>query len=147
MFLGEGFGVGFRWVAGVVFLWRIRRGRGVERMGGWGRDWQRNRQVNAQDPLAIYPLVSPLCLGFPQNFRLAGVFFCFFRGKSGSSHLGLCSRLGRSHFKCFRWTWPQETLGENHCLFCPCESAPYKSVKEGFRVKTIPFPFTPERVL
>ena len=45
-----GFGVGFRKMVGEVFLWKIReKGKGWGgRVGGWGRDQQRNRQVNAQ---------------------------------------------------------------------------------------------------
>ena len=42
MSLGERFGVGFRWVVGVVFLWR-EKGKGG---GEWGGDMQRNWQVN-----------------------------------------------------------------------------------------------------
>ena len=40
MSLGEGFRFGFRGVAGVVFLWKIRqKGKGVGRVGGvgWGQ--------------------------------------------------------------------------------------------------------------
>ena len=48
MSLGEGFWFGFRGVAGVVFLWKMReKGEGVGRVGGWGGDRQRNRQVSA----------------------------------------------------------------------------------------------------
>ena len=50
MSLGEGFGVGLRGVeGGAVFLWKAReKGKGVGRVGRWGGDRQRNRQVNAQ---------------------------------------------------------------------------------------------------
>ena len=49
--LGEGFGVTFRGVVGGGFPVENlteKRGMGVERVGGWGGDRQRNRQVNAQ---------------------------------------------------------------------------------------------------
>ena len=48
MSLGEGFEVGFRGVVGGVFLVKTKeRGRGWEGGGGWVRDRQRYRQVNA----------------------------------------------------------------------------------------------------
>ena len=60
MFLGEGFGIGFR---GVLLLW----GKGVGRGGGGGGDRQRNWQVNAQAlsklpfsnlPFSFSPIIS-----------------------------------------------------------------------------------------
>ena len=45
VFLGEGFGVGFRGVVGAVFLWKMReKGKGVGRVGRYTREigtmWQ-----------------------------------------------------------------------------------------------------------
>ena len=49
MSLGEGFGVGFRWVlGGGVPVANKRKGEGGGEGGGWDRNRQRNRQVNAQ---------------------------------------------------------------------------------------------------
>ena len=80
MSLAEGFGVGFRGVAGVVFLRKKReKGGGVGRVGGGDR--QRNRQVNAQAssklPFSDLPLKKCLkilgeaCLLTVQVFFLA----------------------------------------------------------------------------
>ena len=75
----EGFGVGFRWVVGVGFLWKIkeRRGRVWE---GWGVGWgpakdsaSQCARVSQNYPIANYPLVSPrsqLASG-PERKRLA----------------------------------------------------------------------------
>ena len=46
MSLGEGFGVGFRSVVGDGFPME-NNGKGGGEGGGWGRDRQRNWQVNA----------------------------------------------------------------------------------------------------
>ena len=43
MSLGEGFGVGSGGMVGGGL-----KGKGVGRVGGWGRDRQRDRQVNVQ---------------------------------------------------------------------------------------------------
>ena len=49
MSLGEGFGVGFSWVAGGGFpMENEGKGEGGGEGAGWGRDRQRNRQVAAQ---------------------------------------------------------------------------------------------------
>ena len=45
---GRGLGSVSRGRGGVVPLWKIKeKGKGVGRVGGWGGDRQRNRQVNA----------------------------------------------------------------------------------------------------
>ena len=49
VFLGEGFGVRFRWVVGGGFpVENKERAKGGGEGGAWGGDRQRNRQVNAQ---------------------------------------------------------------------------------------------------
>ena len=62
----EGFGVGFREVVGVVFLWKNKgKGKGVRRGGGVGVGTGKGtgksmRKLCRNYPLAIYPLVFPL---------------------------------------------------------------------------------------
>ena len=69
MSLGEGFGVGFRWVMGGGFALENKgKGEGGGEGGGWGRDRQRNRQVNAQALLKL-PF-SKLPFGFSPRIEL-----------------------------------------------------------------------------
>ena len=64
MSLGEGFGVGFRGVGGVVFLWKMwEKGKGVGRVGTGKGTGKSMRRLCRNYPLAnYYPLVSPRML-------------------------------------------------------------------------------------
>ena len=58
-------------IRGVVLLWKLReKGKRVGRVGWWGRDRQRNRQVNAQD-LSKLPF-SKLPFSFSPSSAAAG---------------------------------------------------------------------------
>ena len=63
VFLGEGFGVGFRVVVGEGFLWKMcEKGKGVRRVGGGvgtGKGTGKSmRKLFRNYPLANYPLVQ-----------------------------------------------------------------------------------------
>ena len=85
---GGGFGVGFRWVVGVVFLWKKegnREGSGEWRGVGWGQAKEpasRRARVCQNYPLAIYPLVSPQSCNFVREFLYRA------HGRSGGQTAG-----------------------------------------------------------